>query len=237
MDTNYPAGTPRQGYPIEIQALWWAALDYLGRTDVHSGGKMANVGRTGATSFHCGTCFSTTMGKAICPIACMQKPGHPAGRQWPTTPCDPTSFLPLRWGRMTDKAVVAENVLFACQELLVPGAIRSLADRPVDPPLPVYHNGVLVNDPKRTVHGRLCAETRILSRKPAYHNGTAWTWVFPSFCEAWADCYGPEVKTGAGLAGKQQPLIDDGCVGHMPEILDGDAPHKSLRDVMPRRGG
>ncbi|WP_281492278.1 amylo-alpha-1,6-glucosidase, partial [Desulfosarcina cetonica] len=33
MDTNYPAGTPRQGYPIEIQALWQAALDYLGRVD------------------------------------------------------------------------------------------------------------------------------------------------------------------------------------------------------------
>jgi starch synthase (maltosyl-transferring) len=33
-------------------------------------------------------------------------------------------------------------------------------------------------------------------RKPAYHNGTAWTWVFPSFCEAWADCFGPgEVET------------------------------------------
>ena len=22
MDTNYPAGTPREGYPVEIQALW-----------------------------------------------------------------------------------------------------------------------------------------------------------------------------------------------------------------------
>ncbi len=28
MDTNYPAGTPRQGYPIEIQALWYAALGF-----------------------------------------------------------------------------------------------------------------------------------------------------------------------------------------------------------------
>ncbi|MBO5958561.1 MAG: glycogen debranching enzyme N-terminal domain-containing protein, partial [Lentisphaeria bacterium] len=29
MDTNYPAGTPREGYPVEIQALWFAALDFL----------------------------------------------------------------------------------------------------------------------------------------------------------------------------------------------------------------
>ena len=29
MDTNYPAGTPRQGYPVEIQALWYHALEFL----------------------------------------------------------------------------------------------------------------------------------------------------------------------------------------------------------------
>ena len=31
MDTNHPAGTPRQGYPVEIQALWCAALNVLHR--------------------------------------------------------------------------------------------------------------------------------------------------------------------------------------------------------------
>ena len=33
MDTNHPAGTPRQGYPIEIQALWHAALELLSQID------------------------------------------------------------------------------------------------------------------------------------------------------------------------------------------------------------
>ncbi|MCD6150068.1 MAG: glycogen debranching enzyme family protein, partial [Deltaproteobacteria bacterium] len=33
MDTNYPAATPRQGYPIEIQALWHASLSLLARLD------------------------------------------------------------------------------------------------------------------------------------------------------------------------------------------------------------
>ncbi|MFZ1987079.1 MAG: amylo-alpha-1,6-glucosidase, partial [Desulfatitalea sp.] len=33
MDTNFPAGTPRQGYPIEIQALWYAAVLFLARID------------------------------------------------------------------------------------------------------------------------------------------------------------------------------------------------------------
>jgi hypothetical protein len=30
MDTNYPACTPRCGYPIDIQALWIAALRFVG---------------------------------------------------------------------------------------------------------------------------------------------------------------------------------------------------------------
>jgi len=29
MDTNHPAGTPREGYPVEIQALWIRLLRQL----------------------------------------------------------------------------------------------------------------------------------------------------------------------------------------------------------------
>ncbi len=29
MDTNYPAGTPREGYPVEIQVLWIRLLRQL----------------------------------------------------------------------------------------------------------------------------------------------------------------------------------------------------------------
>jgi hypothetical protein len=52
----------------------------------------------------------------------------------------PNQLFALTLGAVTDKTV-AERILFACQELIVPGAIRSLADRPIDPALPVYHNG------------------------------------------------------------------------------------------------
>jgi glycogen debranching enzyme len=33
MDTNFPAGSPRQGYPVEIQALWHATLLLLSRIE------------------------------------------------------------------------------------------------------------------------------------------------------------------------------------------------------------
>lgn len=33
MDTNFPAASPRQGYPVEIQALWYNALILLSTID------------------------------------------------------------------------------------------------------------------------------------------------------------------------------------------------------------
>ena len=33
MDTNYPACTPREGYPVEIQSLWYKALLFLSEVD------------------------------------------------------------------------------------------------------------------------------------------------------------------------------------------------------------
>ena len=74
----------------------------------------------------------------------------------------------------------------ALRFLVVPGALRSLAPLPVSPPLPVYDSaGRLLNNPVEPYASRYEGDedTR---RKLAYHNGTAWTWTFPVFCEALA---------------------------------------------------
>jgi starch synthase (maltosyl-transferring) len=222
MDTNHPAGTPRQGYPIEIQALWQAALDYLGRVDAPRARKSwtklaAQVRQSIADLF-----FREDLGYlADCLHAA---PGTPAADATADDALRPNQLFALTLGAVQDRTV-AERVLKSCQKLIVPGAIRSLADRPVHPELPIVHNGALVNNPERPYAGEYGGDedTR---RKPAYHNGTAWTWVFPSFCEAWADCFGADAyETALAWLGSSSRLIDNGCVGHMPEIVDGDAPH------------
>ncbi len=43
MDTNFPAATPREGYPIEIQALWHVALRFLGRIDRKEGRRWSTL--------------------------------------------------------------------------------------------------------------------------------------------------------------------------------------------------
>src|SRR5436190_12866291 len=73
------------------------------------------------------------------------------------------------------------RMLTACQCLLIPGALRSLAPRRVQYPLPVEWDGQALHDPHAPYHGKYAGseETR---RKPSYHNGTAWTWLYPTFC-------------------------------------------------------
>ncbi|MFO7642810.1 MAG: amylo-alpha-1,6-glucosidase [Desulfosarcina sp.] len=222
MDTNYPAGTPRQGYPIEIQALWQAALDYLGRVDsLKQRNRWCKLARQVRQSimdrFYCKT-------RGYLSDCLHAGPGIPATAAVADNALRPNQLFALTLGAVTDHAV-AEEILLSCQELIVPGAIRSLADRPIHPPLPVYHNGILINNPLAPYVG-IYGGDEDTQRKPAYHNGTAWTWVFPSFCEAWSDLYGPAEK-GTALAwlGSSSRLINDGCVGHVPEIVDGDAPH------------
>jgi len=65
-----------------------------------------------------------------------------------------------------------------------------------------------------------------VTRKPAYHNGTAWGWQAPSFFEAAWMVYGkdalPQIKPW--LYSVQKSLMD-GCVGFLPEIYDGSYPH------------
>ncbi len=112
--------------------------------------------------------------------------------------------------------------------LVVPGALRSLAPRQVRRPLPIRApDGGLLNNPEWPYWGRYDGpeDTR---RKPAYHNGTAWVWPFPTFCEALARAYdfAPQALAAAqSYLSSTSVLLEDGCVGHLPEILDGDAPH------------
>lgn len=220
MDTNFPAGTPRQGYPIEIQALWFAALNFLAR--VHTEKKRW---RTLAAQVRASieTLFWNPQAGYLADCRHAQA-GQSAAQAVPDDALRPNQLLALTLGAVTDQTI-CRRVLAACCQLLVPGAIRSLADRPVRMPLEIRREGQLLNDPHHPYWGTYAGDedTR---RKPAYHNGTAWTWPFPSFCEAWAACYGPSEKaTALAWLSSSILLINGHCVGQVPEIVDGDAPH------------
>src|SRR6185503_10212658 len=88
--------------------------------------------------------------------------------------------------------------------------------------------GNLLNNPREPYRGRYEGEEDV-SRKPAYHNGTAWLWTFPSFCEAlvraW-DFHESTIKAAKAYLASMDRAMITGCIGHLPEIIDGDAPHE-----------
>jgi glycogen debranching enzyme len=118
----------------------------------------------------------------------------------------------------------------AWRHLLVPGALRTLAPLRVWPPLPIYDpEGRLLNDPNQPYWGSYEGPEDV-RRKPAYHNGTAWVWVFPTGCEALAkswNCAPGAVAAAKAYLGSLEELLLTGCLGQLPEILDGDAPHRA----------
>jgi starch synthase (maltosyl-transferring) len=223
MDTNHPAGTPRQGYPIEIQALWFAALSFLTRIDP-SGDAGDWTDRASRVQTSISNLF--WLEKSGYLSDCLHTDsGIPAAQADPDDALRPNQLFAVTLGAVSDPAM-CRKIVAACEELLVPGAVRSLADRPVSRPMPIYHNGRTINNPHHPYQGQYSGEED-LKRKPAYHNGTAWTWLFPSYCEAWVTAYGDKGKnTALSWLASSARLVTQGCVGHLPEIMDGNFPHR-----------
>jgi starch synthase (maltosyl-transferring) len=225
MDTNHPAGTPREGYPVEIQVLWIQLLRLLERLEIPPENEpWGELAQRAEKNFHTFFWFEDAGYLADCLFAKDQQPARSAV---------PDNALRSNYlFAVTFKLVTGERarrcVEAALRHLIVPGALRTLAPLPVSPPLPIHgHDGRLLNNPTHPYCGRYQGDedTR---RKPAYHNGTAWTWTFPVFCEALAQAwdFSPEsVAAAKAYLGSMDRLLVQGCLGQIPEILDGDAPH------------
>ncbi len=221
MDTNYPAASPREGYPVEIQALWFAANEFLGSRGYDDcAGDAATIARSILRYF-------TINGPAGLSDCLHARPGVPASRAVPDNALRPNQLFAVTLGAVTAPGL-CRRIVDSASELIVPGAIRSLSDRRVSPPLPVYNHGRLRNNPDYPYIG-VYAGNEDDSRKPAYHNGTAWCWPFPSWVEAALKISDRSPATVRRLrsilcAGSGRWL--EGAVGSLPEVADGDAPHR-----------
>jgi predicted glycogen debranching enzyme len=225
MDTNFPAGTPREGYPVEIQVLWIRLLRLLEKISAPNEQKKWRDLAGHATASFENLFWLETEGWFADVLL-----GGPRVIARDATPSDAlrSNFLfAVSLGLVTGER--AKRCVEAAQKyLVVPGALRSLAPLPVSVPLPVYSNdGRLINNPPEPYWPRYEGDedTR---RKPAYHNGTAWTWTFPTFCEALARVwnFSPEAIAAAkSYLGSAEKILNEGCLGQIPEILDGDVPH------------
>ncbi|MBQ9337462.1 MAG: glycogen debranching enzyme N-terminal domain-containing protein [Lentisphaeria bacterium] len=223
MDTNYPAGTPRQGYPVEIQALWLAALKFLGEIFPDERGKVwRDRAQTVAASI---AKYYWLPDKTYLSDCLHCEPGVPPEKAERDDHLRPNQLYAVTLDAVSDDTI-RRGILRACSLLLIPGGIRSLDDAEVRYELPVRGSrGELLNDPKHPYWGHYEGDedTR---RKPAYHNGTAWSWQFPAYCEAYYRVFGESgAATAKALLASMTLPMNAGCLCQITEIMDGDYPH------------
>ncbi len=227
MDTNFPACTPREGYPVEIQALWIRLLRQLQSLNAkpleESWAALADRAEQSLRKFFWLEEQGYVADLLIAPS------GTAAARAVRDQALRCNFLFALAFGNFPGHQA-RRAVAAAFQHLFVPGAMRTLAPLPVWPPLVINApDGRPLNNPREPYWGRYEGDedTR---RKPAYHNGTAWPWVLPTGCEAlvkaW-DAAPTAVAAAKGCLGSMESLLLSDCLGQLPEILDGDAPHQA----------
>jgi starch synthase (maltosyl-transferring) len=227
MDTNYPAGTPRQGYPVEIQVLWIRLLRQAQRLNLRPGNESWDALASRAEESL--RKYFWLEEKGYVSDLLLAEPGQSAAQATVDQALRNNYLFAIAFGLFAGEPA-QRAVDAALRYLVVPGALRTLAPLPASPPLPIYNGfGRLLNNPSEPYWGHYQGDEDT-QRKPAYHNGTAWVWIFPTACEAlakaWNNSPGAVAAAKALLASTDQLMLSE-CLGQLPEIIDGDAPHTS----------
>jgi predicted glycogen debranching enzyme len=185
--------TPRQGKPVEINALWYHALVLMGMKDL-AAKVAANFQKAfyiGPTSGLADVVEGDRKDTAIRPnqIFAVSLPNSPLTAE--------------------QQAAVVEVVR---RELLTPVGLRTLNRN-----APGYR-------------GRYTGDQ--FNRDGAYHNGTVWPWLLGGFLEAYLKVHNRSDASVAQVKEWLTPLVshmkDEGAIGQIAEIFDGDAPHRPV---------
>jgi predicted glycogen debranching enzyme len=200
--------TPRRGKPVEINALWYSALCWIGQwTEKLVDESASDRLRLSHQAQH--------YAKLAQKVKTSLQKFWNADRNYLYDTIEPDD---RRDARIRPNAVLAlslhhcgfakaqgRRVLkVACDRLLTPYGLRSL-----DPANPAYV-GSYIGDR--------------LYRDRAYHQGTVWSWLIGPFIRAWKRFHDTEP-----LPWDCQPLLKhlqhQACLGSISEIFDGDPPH------------
>ncbi len=193
--------TPRYGYVVEINALWYNALLYgaelagaAGENDLAE--RWQEIAQKTKYSFN--DVFWNNEEKYLVDYVydgimdISIRPNQIAAAALPYSP------LTLRQSKQVLDLVV--------KRLLTPRGLRTLS--PEDP----RYKGIYFGD--------------AYIRDSAFHQGTAWVWLLGLFADAWYKVYG---KEGLGYIKDiyetfEETMVENG-IGTVSEVYDGDPPH------------
>jgi predicted glycogen debranching enzyme len=214
MDAKYEglAFTPRCGKAVEINALWYNALCLLAQFDaegdiensvhsVRSPNDYKSMADKVRTSF-CELFWNESknyLNDCILPDGTVEdslRPNQIFAVSLEFSPLSPSQ----------QKAVVRA----VRKQLLTPYGLRTL------------------NVQNSRYHGIYTGPQQ--QRDEAYHQGTVWSFLLGPFVESFLKVNGFSRKSKKKAAEYIQPLLkhltEDGCLGSVSEIFDGDKPHK-----------
>jgi predicted glycogen debranching enzyme len=195
--------TPRNGKPVELQALWYNALrsmadfaEVLGYDDDRVRfDSLANLTRFSFNAVFCNA-----------DAGCLYDVVENGRRDASVRPNQlfaialPHPVLERRhWRTVVDRVR---------SDLLTPFGLRTLS--PADPNYVGRYEGPPA------------------SRDAAYHQGTVWAWLMGPFIDAFRRAYAEEKDVESeslGLLAAFEDHLKTACLGQISEIFDGDPPH------------
>ncbi|HWB85321.1 MAG TPA: amylo-alpha-1,6-glucosidase [Bryobacteraceae bacterium] len=196
--------TPRRGKPVEIQALWYNALCVM--EDLARAFGSAESRRYQEMAGRAWRTFSDVFWNEA--AGCLYDVVNGDSKD---ASIRPNQILAISLFHRILTQEKARSVLEVVERhLLTPYGLRTLS--PTDPKYRGRYEGDRV------------------SRDGAYHQGTVWPWLMGPYITAFFAVNGrsPEVLKQAEerLAGLRR-YAEDAGVGQIPEIFDGDAPHRA----------
>ena len=197
--------TPREGKPVEIQALWFNALRTMSDFARRMGKEDSSKGYR-ARAEACRASFLSVFpdeGEGRGLVDCVDG-------AWRDRSVRPNQLFAVSLHHSMVSKPLARSVLATVEEhLLTPYGLRTLS-------------------PKDSAYrGRY--EGGPAERDAAYHQGTVWPWLLGAYATAFRRVNGDGPETSKAIRRLLAPLGDfllgDG-LGQLPEIFDGDAPHR-----------
>lgn len=211
MDAREPSGgelpgppiTPRSGKPVEVNALWYCTLMIMANLAERLGLKRVQattrLARLVRQNFTRG--FVTPQGALYDRLT----------DQGPDASVRPNMLIAASLPFTPLSRAQGLGVLAAVEKHL----LTSVGVRSLSPDHPDYK-------------GRF--EGDLLSKARAYHQGTVWTWLIGPYASALAKFRGLTRATQSTLTAQMKPFLphlEEGCLGSVSELFDGDAPHLS----------
>jgi predicted glycogen debranching enzyme len=193
--------TPRQGKPVEIQALWYNALCIM-RDFAEQLGDSKNVQRYDEMAARARASFQQQFWNET--ADCLYDVVNGEARD---ASIRPNQIFALSLPHPLLSGEKAARVLTVVErELLTPVGLRSLA--PSEPQYIARYEG------------------GIQARDGAYHQGTVWAWLMGPFITAYLKVYGKggRVRAQQLLTGFSEHLREAG-LGQIAEIFDAEPPY------------